>query len=154
MAQTAARQGGARARSRHALKDQGKGAAFTSLCGLSRARARGADRPALAPLRRRPLSPIPFSVLGPLVRSAALVTAPVEPGEVRGRRRHDGPNRSTARGRASSLAPRSERSGKRGRVHQSLWPLPRARGADRPALAPLRRRPLSPIPFSVLGPLV
>src|ERR1700730_7006379 len=46
MAQTAARQGGARVRSRHALKDQGKGAAFTSLCGLSRARARGADRPA------------------------------------------------------------------------------------------------------------
>src|ERR1700681_3916989 len=136
MAQTAARQGGARARSRHALKDQGKGAAFTSLCGLSRARAREAQTdPHLAPLRRRPLSPIPFSVLGPLVRSAALVTAPVEPGEVRGRRRHDGPNRSTARGRASSLAPRSERSGKRGRVHQSLWPLPRARarGADRPA---------------------
>src|SRR6202040_560844 len=42
------------------------------------------------------------------------------------------PNASPVRGRASSLAPRSERSGKRGRVHQSLWPLPRARARRRP----------------------
>src|ERR1700731_4663860 len=48
MAQTAARQGGARARSRHAaaLKDQGKGAALT--CFVASTRARGADRAAAA----------------------------------------------------------------------------------------------------------
>jgi hypothetical protein len=65
-----------------------------------------------------------------------MVTAPVELSEVRGLRQHDGPNRSTARGRASSLAPRcgsercgSERSGKRGRVNL-LCRLSRAREAQ------------------------
>jgi hypothetical protein len=71
---------------------------------LSPFRAREAPtEPQLPPRRRRPLSLIPFSRIPdagpgrtlepPLVRSA-LVTAPVALSEVRGRRRHDGPNGS------------------------------------------------------------
>src|SRR5260370_1205678 len=140
MAQTAARQGGARARSRHAgaLKDhQGKRGRVSQLCRSLQhtpdlqppltvaspllpaitnflfANA-GSVPPLLFLMIRRP----PRSTRCPyttLFRS--LVRSPVELSEVGGRRQHDGPNRSPARGRSSSLAPRwgSERSsGKKG----------------------------------------
>jgi hypothetical protein len=41
-----------------------------------------------------------------------MVTAPVELSEVRGRRRHDGPNRSTARSLVNLFAPTLAREGR------------------------------------------
>ena len=92
MAQTAARQGGARARSCHAaalnaaaLKDQGKGAALTCFVAYTRAREAPTE-PHLPPLLASTAVADSFcansgsgrTLEPPLVRSAAMVTAPVE----------------------------------------------------------------------------
>ena len=124
MAKPAARQGADRARSRPA----GKGPA---LACSGRLRARGArtwcgvERCRGFPFWEFRIAQVPPA--GARRRRRRL----------RGRRRHDGQTRSTARGRSSSLAPRW----KRARV-SLLWSPPRARGADL-----VRRRALSRISF-------
>src|ERR1700681_2406425 len=161
MAKTAARQGGARARSRHAaaLKDQGKRAALTGSVALSRAREAPTE-PHLPPVRRRPLSPIPFFVLansGSRIGANAGAAAG-EPGGY-----GDGAGRAAARygesptrwpkpqhGKgALALARATLRLGKRAAPTCCLAPS-RARRRPRP-LPPLRRRPLRRFLFANFG---